>query len=130
MGGFLVNFSGIAGSWLVGSMVFIILLGVFKSDLFLPKFFRNIALGFAGLTIGETLTKDTLDLFIILPQTILYMIISLTLFILISFYFYKKFWNTESLTALACTWQHSAPPCTWPKKSSRASPPAPRCVQG
>ncbi len=104
VGGLLANFTGIAGAWLVGSMLFIFLIGLFKTEFFLPKFFRNIALGFAGLTIGETITEDTIGLFIILPQTILYMIISLTLFILISFYFYKKFWNTESLTALACTW--------------------------
>ena len=32
------------------------------------------------------------------------MIISLSLFIIISFYIYKKFWQTDSLTALASTW--------------------------
>ena len=103
-GGFLADFIGVAGAWLVGSMLMIIFVGFFKANLFLPKILRNIALGFAGLTIGETITKDSIELFFILPQTLLYMFVSLSIFILISYYFYKYFWRAKSLTALACTW--------------------------
>ena len=62
LGGGLADIFNLSGAYLIGSMVFIFFSGLLKIKLFLPKFFRNLALGFAGLTIGHSITNETLNL--------------------------------------------------------------------
>ena len=104
LGGGLADIFNLSGAYLIGSMVFIFFSGFLKINLFLPKYFRNLALGFAGLTIGHSITNETLNLLYILPQTILLMIFSTIIFILLSSFIIKIIWKTETLIALISIW--------------------------
>ena len=77
LGGYLANLVNITGAWLVGSMAAVFVAGILKFNIFLPKSLRSVALGFAGMTIGASLNKDSLQLLSILPETLLYMFIFL-----------------------------------------------------
>ena len=104
LGGGLADIFNLSGAYLIGSMVFIFFSGLLKIKLFLPKFFRNLALGFAGLTIGHSITNETLNLLYILPKTIFLMIFSTIIFIFLSSFIIKIICKTETLISLISIW--------------------------
>jgi hypothetical protein len=65
---------------------------------------RSITMGFAGLTVGAAMSKETLHTAAILPASLIMMTVFLTFVVWFSYQLHRRFWKATPATAISCVW--------------------------
>ena len=103
-GGFLVYSLGVAGGWLLGSLLLVFLVSTLGRPVLLPRWLRSVAMGFAGLTVGAAIDSETTELLSLLPWSLALMFGFLGILVVSTYLMHRRFWGASPATALACAW--------------------------
>jgi len=104
MGGAIAVWLGIPGGWLIGALVAAFLIGLTRLRLTISRELRSITMGFAGLTVGAAISKETLQNAAILPWSMALMCIFLVLVVGFSYHLHRRLWKASPGTAISCVW--------------------------
>ncbi|MEQ8831423.1 MAG: AbrB family transcriptional regulator [Alphaproteobacteria bacterium] len=104
LGGAAASWFGITGGWLIGSLIAAFAAGLTPLNLAIPKLVRSIAMGYAGLTVGATISHETLQSLSLLPWTIAAMILFLAAIVAGSYLLHRGVWKADPPTAISCVW--------------------------
>jgi len=103
-GGFLMHRLGVAGGWLLGSLLLVFLVSTLGRPGLLPRWLRSAAMGFAGLTVGAAINSGTTGLLALLPWSLVLMFGFLGTLVFLTYVMHRRFWGASPATALACAW--------------------------
>jgi len=103
-GGLLANWIGISGGWLLGAIASIVCARAMGFAAALPLWLRALGMGFAGITVGSAVTRETLALAALLPLTLIAMFVYLAVLIAVIVFLHRHYWHASRATALASAW--------------------------
>lgn len=95
---------GVPGGWLIGALVAAFLGGLSPLPMVISRELRSITMGFAGMTVGAAMSKETLNNAVILPATLILMVVFLTFVVWFSYQLHRRFWKASPATAISCVW--------------------------
>jgi membrane AbrB-like protein len=103
-GGYGASLLGVVGGWLIGGLVAVLAAGWAGFPVFMPAMVRSVALAFAGIMTGATVTGTAFTGSGVLPWTVTALVaLTLTLMAL-SFVAHRLIWSSSAATAFYSSW--------------------------
>lgn len=104
LGAVLANWMGVVGGWLIGALIATLVAGRLGLPIGMPWAVRSVALAFAGIMTGATITAETMGTAAELSWTVAGLLL-LTLAVMISSYFaHRLIWGSSEPTAFYSSW--------------------------
>ncbi len=95
---------GVAGGWLTGALLSVLLAGKLGLSLGAPPALRGAALTFAGLTTGAMITESGLGSPFTLAVTLLGVVVTTALILAASYFAHRLIWRSSPATSFYCAW--------------------------
>ena len=103
-GGALIAGAGMSGGWLLGAIIAVAGTSLGGASLSLPGWFRSIAMGFAGITVGAAVNADTIKLMGLLPWSLICMSVFLGLVVSLTYFCHRRLFSANRATAIVSAW--------------------------
>lgn len=104
LGGLLVDALSLPGGWMIGAIVASFCAGALKAPVTVPGRVRNLAMAFAGMTVGTAVDRELLQSALILPWSALAMFAMLTLLATLTYWLNRRYRGASPATAISCAW--------------------------
>lgn len=98
-GGYVVNLTGLPAGWLMGGALAVAVAGVAGAPLALPGWLRDVTFVFTGMSMGASVTRDSLALILQWPITLAALVIELVLIVGVTGYMLRKVFGIDRGTA-------------------------------
>jgi membrane AbrB-like protein len=98
-GGFLFNLTGVPAGWLMGGALAVAIAAISGAPVSLPGWLRDVVFVFAGMSMGASVTRDSLALIFQWPVTLAALVVELVLIVTVTGYMLRKVFGVDRGTA-------------------------------
>lgn len=98
-GGFVVNLTGLPAGWLMGGALAVAVAAIAGAPVSLPGWLRDATFVLAGMSMGASVTRDSLALVVQWPVTLAALVVELVLIVAVTGYMLRKVFGVDRGTA-------------------------------